>query len=150
VRERKHPKLYWIDPGLVRAVKKQLGTVVAEERGVLLEGWVLTFLRSHAEEAELYDDIFYWAPAQARLTEVDFLLKRGRDFIAIEVKSQKRYSQSLLSGLRAIGDLPELVRRILVYGGTRRLRTSDDIEVWPVDTLVRAVERGRLWLQHSW
>jgi predicted AAA+ superfamily ATPase len=145
VRERKHPKLYWIDPGLVRAVKKQFGPVSMEERGALLEGWVLTFLRAYAEEAELYDDMFYWAPAQARLTEVDFLLKRGRDFVAIEVKSQSRFSQSLLSGLRAIADLPKLVRRVLVYGGTRRLRTPDDIEVWPVDELVHAVERGRLW-----
>lgn len=31
VRERKHPKLYWTDPGLVRAVKRQLGPVTEEE-----------------------------------------------------------------------------------------------------------------------
>ena len=38
VRERKHPKLYWVDPGLVRAVKKQLGPLAVEERSSLLEG----------------------------------------------------------------------------------------------------------------
>ena len=48
VRERKLPKLYWIDPGAVRAVKGQLGEVAAEERGPLLESWVLTTLRAHA------------------------------------------------------------------------------------------------------
>jgi len=145
VRERKHPKLYWIDPGLVRAVKKQLGPVAAEERGALFEGWLLTFLRAHREEARLYDDIFYWAPAQARKTEVDFLLKRGQRLLAIEVKSISRFSQPLLSGLRAIGDLQSLTRRLLVYGGTRRLKTSDGIEVWPLKTFVSAVEQGRLW-----
>ena len=31
VRERKHPKIYWTDPGLVRAVKTQLGPVTSEE-----------------------------------------------------------------------------------------------------------------------
>ena len=36
VRERRHPKLYWVDPGLVRAVKRQRGPVAPEERGALL------------------------------------------------------------------------------------------------------------------
>ena len=145
VRERKRPKLYWIDPGLVRAVKKQLGPVAAEERGALLEGWLLTFLRAHNEEIGLFDQIFYWAPAQARATEVDFLLKRGRRLLAIEVKSQPRFSQSFLSGLRAIGELPNVCRRILVYGGTRELKTADGIEVWPIRKLTKTVEQDRLW-----
>src|SRR5207245_6503882 len=38
VRERKHPKLYWVDAGIVRAAKHQLGPVAAEERGPLFEG----------------------------------------------------------------------------------------------------------------
>lgn len=41
VRERRHPKLYWVDPGLVRAIKKRRGSIAPEERGALLEGWVL-------------------------------------------------------------------------------------------------------------
>ena len=32
VRERRRPKLYWVDPGLVRAAKRQFGPVVHEER----------------------------------------------------------------------------------------------------------------------
>ena len=30
VRERKHPKLYWVDPGLPRAMKRQLDAPTAE------------------------------------------------------------------------------------------------------------------------
>ena len=37
VRERRQPKLYWVDPGVVRAVKRQLGELAEEERGPLLE-----------------------------------------------------------------------------------------------------------------
>jgi predicted AAA+ superfamily ATPase len=80
VRERQHPKLYWVDPGLARAAKRQLGPVAAEERGPLLEGLVLTILRAHNRDSALFDEVSYWAPAQARQTEVDFLLRRGRDF----------------------------------------------------------------------
>jgi len=40
VRERKHPKLYWVDAGLVRAAKDQLAPLAIEERGPLFEGLV--------------------------------------------------------------------------------------------------------------
>ncbi len=145
VRERKHPKLYWIDPGIVRAVKKQLEAPGAEERGHLLEGWIHTLLRCYAEERSLYDEIYYWAPAQARQLEVDFLLQRGRELLAIEVKTSPRMQPAQLAGLSAIGELPAVVRRILVYGGTRRLRTPAGIEVWPLATFLAALEGGKLW-----
>ncbi len=145
VRERQHPKLYWVDPGVVRAAKRQLGPVAAEERGPLLEGWVLTVLRAHNAGADLFEDISYWAPAQARQTEVDFLLRRGRDYLAIEVKAQPRFSTPQLSGLRAIAALPRLVKRVLVYLGDRRLKTEDGIDVWPLDAFQSAVANGSLW-----
>lgn len=145
VRERKHPKLYWVDPGLVRAVKRQLGPLTGEERGALFEGWVFTLLRTYAEERELYDEIFYWSPPAGSATEVDFLFRRGREFLAVEVKSSARYSPALTSGLRAISDLPHLVRRVLVFTGPRSLVTPEGIEVWPVRLFLDAVLSGKLW-----
>ena len=145
VRERRHPKLYWVDPGLVRAAKRQLGPVGAEERGPLLEGWILTVLQAHNEQSVLFDEVTYWAPLEARQTEVDFLLRRGRDYLALEVKAQARFSSAQLSGLRAIADLPRLARRILVYLGESRLRTDDGIEVWPLDFLLAKLIENRLW-----
>jgi len=145
VRERRHPKLYWVDPGLVRAAKRQLGPVGAEERGALLEGWILTLLRAHNERSLLFEEVTYWAPLQARQTEVDFLLRRGREYVALEVKAQSRFSTPQLSGLRAIADLPRIARRVLVYLGERRLRTEDGIDVWPLDFLLEKLAAGRLW-----
>ena len=145
VRERRHPKLYWVDSGVVRAARRQRGPVSAEEKGALLEGLVLTVLRAHNEQDRLYDEISYWAPVQARNTEVDFLLRKGEEYLAVEVKSQKRFSTTQLKGLRAIAELKRLVRRILVYAGDTRLRTSDGVEVWPVNAFLEAVASGRLW-----
>lgn len=144
-RERRHPKLYWVDPGLVRAAKRQLGPVGAEERGPLLEGWILTVLHAHNEQWRLFDEIAYWAPLEARQTEVDFLLRRGREHFALEVKAQARFSSAQLSGLRAIADLPRLAGRVLVYLGERRLRTDDGIEVWPLQYLLARLAENRLW-----
>ena len=144
VRERRHPKLYWVDTGLVRAAKRFLGPVAPEERGALLEGWVLHLLRAHGEETDLFEAIHYWRPHSAR-TEVDFLLRRGDELLAIEVKSQVRYGTGQLRGLRAVGDLKGMVRKILVYGGKRSFRTEDGIEVWTFDRLHRALEQEALW-----
>jgi predicted AAA+ superfamily ATPase len=145
VRERKHPKLYWVDPGVVRAVKRQLGPVAAEEKGPLLEGWILQFLRAHAEEMSLFEEVFYWAPMESTGGEVDFLLRRGREYLAIEVKSQKRFSPAMTSGLRAVEGLKGLTRRVLVYGGPRALRTEVGIDVWPFSRLAEAVSQDKLW-----
>jgi len=145
VRERSHPKLYWVDPGLVRAARRHLDAVNADEKGALLEGWLFTVLRAHNRGAALFDEISYWAPAQARLTEVDFLLRRGRDFLAIEVKSSTRFDRTMLSGLQAIGELPRVRRRVLVYLGTQRLKTPDGIEVWPLAVLLSHLADDTLW-----
>lgn len=144
-RERRHPKLFWVDPGLVRAAKRQLGALGLEERGPLLEGLVLTLLRSHNDDGDVFDEISYWSPAQSAGTEVDFVLRRGRDYLAIEVKHQSRMGPDLLTGLRAIADLPKLARRIAVYRGRQTLRTEDGIDVWPFARLVEAVASNTLW-----
>ncbi len=145
VRERRHPKLYWVDSGLVRATKRLYGPVAPEERGALLEGWVLHLLRAHAEGTDLYEAIHYWGSHSAAQTEVDFLLRRGRELLAIEVKSQARYNTGLLRGLRAVGALTGVVRRVLLYGGRRSFRTEDGIDVWTFARLHRALEDDALW-----
>ena len=144
VRERRLPKLYWVDPGIVRSVKRQLGEVTAEERGPLLESWVVTTLRAHAEVQELYDEMSYWSPHQSQ-TEVDVLLQRGRDLLAVEVKSTERYHTGLLKGLRALEALPGLARRVLIYTGHRQFVSADGIEVWPAERFAATVAEGRLW-----
>ena len=145
VRERKLPKLYWVDPGIVRGVKRQLGSVGVEERGALMEGIVLTTLRAHAEAADVYEEIFYWAPHQSRDIEVDFLLRRGNELLAIEVKATDRYHSRVLKGLRAIAGHGNLVRRVLVYAGSRSFRSSDGIEIWPFTRFARQLADDSLW-----
>ncbi len=145
VRERRHPKLYWIDPGLVRAVKKQLGPVIQEERGTLFEGWLATLLRAYGDYRELFDDMYYWAPGEAEHTEVDFLLQRRNAFVAIEAKATRRLRTDAFRGLRAVADLKGLRRRVLVYLGADVLRTEDGIDVWPVATLLEKLQHDSLW-----
>ena len=144
VRERHRPKLYWADPGLVRAVKRQLGAVATEERGALLEGWVLGQLRAHNEHQHIYDTIGYWSAAESA-AEVDFVLRRDREHLALEVKAAQRYNTTMLKGLRAVADLDGLNRRVLLYRGQRAFKTEDSIEIWPIEHLHEALRTYQLW-----
>ena len=144
VRERRHPKLYWTDAGLPRAMKRQLGPPAAEERGHLFEGWVAGLLRAYRDYRALFDDWGYWAAGEGSSVEVDFVLRRDRDVVAIEVRSGAKVFEADMRGLRAIADLRP-VRRLLVFRGERRQVTSDGIEILPVSALLRELESERLF-----
>jgi uncharacterized protein len=147
VRERRHPKLYWVDPGLPRAMKRQLAAPTAEEIGPLFEGWVVSLLRAYRDYRSLFEDWFYWAPGKGSSVETDLLLRRGRELVAIEVKSGRRVGESELRGLRAVGELPQVKRRMVVYRGDRRLKTADGIEILPVAAFLRQIETRALFPQ---
>lgn len=144
VRERKQPKLYWIDPGLVRAAAGRRGELGMEERGSLLEGWIASLLRTYGEQRSLFDSMSYWAPHHSNV-EVDFVLQRGREILAIEVKSSAQVKPECLRGLRAVAEHEQVVRRVLVYGGSNRLMLEDGIEVWPVEELLNRLAAGTVW-----
>jgi predicted AAA+ superfamily ATPase len=145
VRERKHPKLYWFDPGVVRTLRKRHGPVLAEEKGALFEGWIASVLRAYQSYRNAFDEWYYWTPSGARETEVDFLLERQGKLIAIESKASASLHPAHLKGLRALQALPGLKRRILVSEGGRAMRTEDGIDIWPLPLFLESLERGSLW-----
>ena len=146
VRERKSTKWYWCDPGIVRAMKGLTGPPAPEERGALFEGMVAQLLRSYRDYRQSFGDMYYWAPAGRSLTEVDFLLVRDKDSIAVEVKSGARLRNDWFKGVRAVSNLKGIRRRIVVYPSGPRLRTSDDIDVMPYVDFSEQLARDRLWM----
>lgn len=96
-------------------------------------------------ERDLAQKISYWSPAGSRQTEVDFLLTRDGEHCALEIKAATRVQSQHLAGLRAIAPLPGLTRRVLVYQGERPGRTEDGIELWPIATLLEALQADGLW-----
>jgi len=131
VRERKTPKWYWCDPGLVRAMKRLSGVVTQEERGHLFEGLVAQLLRAYKDYRGICDEIYYWASSAGTKTEVDFLLLRGEELIAIEAKSGANFAETWCKGLRAMAQLKGLKHRMIVYPKGPALRTKDGIDVLP-------------------
>jgi uncharacterized protein len=142
VRERRHPKLYWVDPGLVRAVLARGGGMESVSSGALFEGWIAQLLRVYRDYRKAFDDVAYWAPAEAKGVEVDFILRRGRELIAIETKASRRWKPDLVRGLRAVSELPGLRRRILVYMGREKLAPERDLAVLPLADFLAELEGG--------
>jgi len=147
VKERKHPKLYWVDAGVMRAVKREFHAPGELERGPLLDGWVATLLRAYGEPGpglgKRYDALYYWAPAEGG-TEVDFLVKRGVELIAIEVKAKRSLAPRDFAGLKVIAELKGVRRRIVVFLGERSYNTEDGIEALPAGEFVKELAAGRV------
>ncbi len=143
VKERKHPKLYWVDPGVMRAVKREFHPPGESERGSLLEGWVGALLKAYGEPGcglgLRHDAMFYWAPTEGG-TEVDFLIQRGKKFTAIEVKAKQSLAPHDFKGLNAIAELKGIGRRLLVFLGERPFRTEGGIDALPIRDFLRELE----------
>lgn len=126
VKEKKHPKFYWVDPGIVRALREEWGPIGAADRGPLFEGLVLTLLRAHQSYDDAFDEIAYWSSANL---EVDFVVKKNSRLTAIEAKSGRRFRPEDAAGLRAIASDRRVSRRVLVYSEAETQRTEDGIDV---------------------
>lgn len=144
VKERRLPKLFWVDPGLVRATQRRFTSPEGAERGHLFEGWLLGLLEAHNVHHQLFEEISYWSPHQSNL-EVDFVLRRGGEFIAIEAKATRRFLGRQAKGLVAFGELVGVRRRIMVYLGAHRLATDSGIEVLPLPEFLDELAEDRLW-----
>jgi len=145
VKERKLPKWYWTDPGIVRAMKHQTGPLTMEERASLFEGLVAQTLRAYGDYRRHHDGMFYWASGSPARQEVDFVLARGRELVAIEAKSGRTFQQKWCSGLRAMGELKAVRRRMLVYPAGPRLKTEDGIEAVSFQTFSQMLAADTLW-----
>jgi predicted AAA+ superfamily ATPase len=146
VRERKHPKLYMADAGIARALKRRFDEPAPEEIGHLIEGFVAQVLRAQRDYRRLFDEWFYWSSGSGGEVEVDFILRRGDDLAAVEVKSSAgRPAAAELRGLRAAAALGRMRRRILVYRGDRALATEDGIEILPAERFLEIAASGELW-----
>ena len=141
IRERKKAKCYLLDAGLVRAIKGQYGPLAVEEKGPLFEGLIFMLLMFQKDTYGEINDIFYWSPAESKQTEVDFIIVKGVEKIAIEAKATENIRKEHLKGLRAVATLPGLKRKILVTMGKANSLEEENIEVHTFESFVGLLER---------
>ena len=143
VRQTVHPKLYFFDTGVVCQLSARApGPVRPEDRGFLLETFVLHELRAHIEYADLGYPVRYWRTHDG--AEVDFVVETDRGPVLIEVKSGARWEAKFGAGIaRFRAEYSGVRDAVGVYCGTRALR-QDGLRVLPWKTFLKELAEGSI------
>lgn len=142
VKEVRHPKFYFFDPGVVRAITGRLRDAPSEqERGVLLETYVLHELRAAMNLQSSGGQLSYWRTPSG--SEVDFVWTRANRSVGIEVKSGSRWRQHDGAALKQLVEQKTVRRGVATYLGEARLRDGP-LEVLPIAEFLRRLEAGKI------
>ncbi|MCA3009840.1 MAG: ATP-binding protein [Phycisphaerales bacterium] len=129
VREVAHPRFYFFDPGVARAVAGRIRAPVHEqERGSLLETWVLHELRAHMQFALTGGEVSWYRTGAG--AEVDFIWRGPHHAVGIEVKASERWRPDAGAALRELLERKAIRRAVAVYLGDRPLKDGA-IDVLP-------------------
>lgn len=125
-----HPKFYFFDAGVFRALRPR-GPLdsVEEVDGAALETLVMQELRATNDNLGLGYQLSYWRTREGK--EVDFVLYGERGLLAFEVKRSGRFRESDLEPLRSFREDYPAARCALLYGGEREYEL-DGIQVLPL------------------
>ena len=78
---------------------------------------------------------------------MDFLIQRGKELVAVEVKARETLSPRDFKGLQAIAELEAVHRRIMVFLGQRPFKTEDGIEALPAQEFLGEIEAQGCWIR---
>jgi predicted AAA+ superfamily ATPase len=126
-----HPKLLFFDLGVRNALlRRPLDRPLDDERGLLLEHLVGLELQRRCGGVWPEARLFHFRTRRG--AEVDFVLQRGREVWAIEVKASRYVHGGDAKGLNAFADRAgRPARSIIVHLGPRRERVNES-EAVPV------------------
>lgn len=137
-----HPKFYFFDPGVVRALSGRIAfPSLPEEEGFLLEtillGEIRAFLSYHGKKYPMA----FWKSHQSS-SEVDLIIETPKGYVAIEIKASRRWEHRFENGLRQIrGEMKgKILETYGVFLGERVLTTSERIPVYPAERFLE-----KLW-----
>lgn len=125
-----HPKFYFFDPGVFRAIRP-MGPydMPGELGGISLETLVHQQINAVNDLLQLGYKMYYFRTSTG--VEVDFILYGKNGIKAIEVKATEHFQDNMLDGLKKFrADYP-ISNCFLLYGGKQKLYV-DDITVLPV------------------
>lgn len=136
-----HPKFYFFDVGVFRALRKMgPGDSLSEMDGLALEGLVFQHLRAWTHYTKGRHDLYFWR-TKAGL-EVDFILYGETGFWAIEVKNSQTLSPDDVRGLlHFTEDYPD-VKPLLLYRGTTQ-QVYKNIPCVPVEQFLKQLQPNK-------
>ncbi|MBI1872984.1 MAG: DUF4143 domain-containing protein [Acidobacteria bacterium] len=131
----KTPKLYFYDTGLLCYL---LGIRAPDQleahplRGAIFECWVVSEVIKHYLHRGATPDVHFYRDRKGE--EVDLVVDRGRDLIAVEVKAGRTAAHDVFTALerfRAIAGRHRKQRHVVIYGGgPTQQRSAGELLSW--------------------
>jgi len=141
-----HPKFYFFDAGVYRALRpRSIKDTTAEINGAGLEGLIAQHLMAWKDYTTEKHEINFWRTRSG--VEVDFIVFGAFGFWAIEIKNAETVRSEDLRPLTTFKeDYPE-ARTMLLYRGKERL-LKNDVLCMPCDDFLKQLKPD-LPLDHS-
>lgn len=139
-----HPKFYFFDSGVTRALSGRLPyPPTSEENGALFETWILNEIRAYLAYSNLNYPVYFWSSHDA--VEVDVMCETRNGFVAIELKSSDKWDNKFNKGLNRMKEelKTDKVKFIGVYNGQREAKFGH-IQVLPVLTFLKSLWSGEI------
>ena len=134
----KSPKIYVNDSGIaghLTGVRSLAADADEPLRGPLFETYVYQNLAGILSSRAPRSDVFFWS-VQGR-HEVDFVITRGHDVVAVEVKAGRRFHEKDFNGLRAFASKTGRVRAaVLAYNGEEMVSLGAPFYAVPISMLL--------------
>ncbi|MBI5529048.1 MAG: ATP-binding protein [Deltaproteobacteria bacterium] len=143
-REIGHPKFFFFDTGVARALSGRIPyPPTAEELGPLLETFILGELRAFVSYRRLHYPLYFWRTQDG--VEVDVLFETRDGFLAVEIKSGTRWDPRFNRGLKRLSELmsPKKVTCLGVYLWNTET-VVDGVRVLPVLQFLKELWGGEL------
>lgn len=144
-RQVQHRKFYLFDCGVARALSGRLPyPPTPEERGALLETFVLAEMRAYLAYSGLRYPLYFWRNHHG--TEVDALCETARGVVAVEIKAGGRWERRYNNGLRTVRTIVGTDRTTChgVYLGERDA-VFEDVLVHPVLGFLKRMWDGQIF-----
>ncbi|MBI5754242.1 ATP-binding protein [Candidatus Peregrinibacteria bacterium] len=133
-----HPKFYFFDVGIYRAIRPKGPYDLPEETdGAAIETLIFQELKAVNSYLDLGYGIFYWRTVDE--VEVDFILYGEKGLKAIEVKRTSRINPKDLRGLKAFSKDYPLAKCYLLYSGDKKL-FDNNIEIIPIEDFLKNID----------
>lgn len=144
VKETIHPKFYFFDCGIVRAIQGRLYDSIAnEERGHLLETYLFHELLAYRSYQQCGGEFSYWRTSDQ--VEVDFIWERSKYRVAIEVKASDRWRSEYDQGLETLTTSKiEVSQAYGVYLGQEKLQKKWGL-VLPLKEFLELLWKGEIF-----
>lgn len=133
----KSPKLYFYDTGLLcflLGIKTEAILQKNTAYGAIFENWMISEIRKNNFNNAQNEGMYYFRDSAGN--EIDLILEREGEPIAIEIKSSKKVEDSMLRGLKYWQKLKPYSKTILLHAGERNEILNEKMSVLPYTEVI--------------